>query len=78
LTWPYHCSLFFCMMSMMSGFPFTPLISFICSFFILLILYFLADLLNTSISVDKILFIYLVRICHTSTPCIKMLWIIVW
>jgi hypothetical protein len=25
LTWPYDCSLFFCMMSMMSGFPFTPL-----------------------------------------------------
>ena len=30
LTWPYHCSLFFSMMSMMSGFPFTPIISFIC------------------------------------------------
>ena len=27
LTWPYHCSLFF---SMMSGFPFNPMISFIC------------------------------------------------
>jgi hypothetical protein len=32
LTWPYHCSLFFSMVSMMSGFPFTPTISFICSF----------------------------------------------
>ena len=31
LTWPYHCSLFFCMMFMMSDFPFTPIISFICS-----------------------------------------------
>ena len=31
LTWPHHCSLFF---SMMSGFPFTPIISFMCSFFI--------------------------------------------
>ena len=44
LTWPYHCSLFFSMMSMMSGFPFTPIISFICSFFIISILDFLADL----------------------------------
>ena len=35
LTWPYYCSLFFSMMSMMSGFPFTPIISFICSFLIL-------------------------------------------
>ena len=56
LTWPYHCSLFFSIMSMMSCFPFTPTISFICSFFILSLLYFLADLLSTSISVDKILF----------------------
>ena len=31
LKWSYHCSLFFCMKSMMSGFPFTPIISFICS-----------------------------------------------
>jgi hypothetical protein len=30
LTWPYHCSLFFCMMSTMSGFHFTPISSFIC------------------------------------------------
>ena len=30
LTWLYHCSLF---LSMMSGSPFTPIISFICSFF---------------------------------------------
>jgi hypothetical protein len=29
LTWPYRCSLF---LSMMSAFPFTPIISFICSF----------------------------------------------
>jgi hypothetical protein len=49
----------------MSGFPFTPIISFICSFFILSILVFLADLLNTPISVDKILFISLVGICRT-------------
>ena len=35
LTWPYNCSLFFCMMSMMSCFPFTPMISFVCSFFLL-------------------------------------------
>ena len=68
LTWPYHCSLFFSMMSMMSGFPFTPIISFICSFLILCILDFLADLLSTSISVDRILFISLVGICHTSAP----------
>jgi hypothetical protein len=54
------------MMSMMSGFPFTPIISFIFSFFILSIFYFLADLLITSISVDKILFISLVGIYHTS------------
>jgi hypothetical protein len=26
LTWPYHYSLFFCMISMMSSFPFTPII----------------------------------------------------
>jgi len=51
----------------MSGFPFTPIISFICSFFILSILDFLADLLSTSNSLDKILFISLVGICHTST-----------
>jgi len=50
LTWPYHWSLF---LSVMSGFSFTPIISFICSFFILSILDFLADLLSTSISVDK-------------------------
>ena len=29
LTWPYHCSLFFSVMSMMSGFPFTPIITLI-------------------------------------------------
>jgi len=51
LTWPYHCSLF---CSMMSGFPFTPIISFISSFFTLSVLDFLADLLSTSVSVDKI------------------------
>ena len=78
LTWPYHWSLFLSMMSIMSGFSFTPIISFICSFFILSIRDFLADLLTTSISVDKILFISLVGICHTSAPYIKMLWIIVW
>ena len=32
LTWPYHCSLF---LSVMSGSPFAPIISFICSFLIL-------------------------------------------
>ena len=55
LTWPYHCSLFFFVMSMTSSFPFNPIISFICSFFILSTLDFLADLLSTSISVDTIL-----------------------
>jgi hypothetical protein len=35
LTWPYLCSLLFSRMSIMSGFPFTPIISFICSFLIL-------------------------------------------
>ena len=68
LTWPYHSNLFFSMMSMMSGFPFTPIISFIRSFFVLSILDFHADHLSTSISVDKILFISLVGICHTSAP----------
>ena len=48
LTWTYHCRLFFCMMS---GFPFTPIISFICSFLFLSALDFLADLLSTSIPV---------------------------
>jgi hypothetical protein len=62
LTWPYHWSLFCSMMSIMSGYSFTPIISFICSFFILSILDFLADLLSTSISVDTILFISLVGI----------------
>ena len=57
LTWLYHWSLFLSMMSIMSGFSFTPIISFICSFFILSILAFLADLLSTSISVNKILLI---------------------
>jgi hypothetical protein len=47
------------MMSMMSGFLFTPIISFICSLFILSILHFLAGLLSTSISADRILFISL-------------------
>ena len=75
LTWPYHCSL---LLSMVSGFPFTPIISFVCLVFILSILDFLADFLSTSISVDKILFLSLVGICHTSAPCTKMLWIIVW
>ena len=48
LTWPYHCSLFCSMISMMSGFPFTPIISFVWSFFILSILDFLAALLHTN------------------------------
>jgi hypothetical protein len=39
-------------MSMTSGFPFTPIICCICSFFILSILDFRADR-NTSICVDK-------------------------
>ena len=59
LTCPYHCSLFFSIVSMMSGFPFTPIISLICSFFILSSLDFLADLLITSISIDEIFFIVL-------------------
>ena len=67
LTWPYHCNLFFSILSMMSCFPFTPTISFICSFLILSLLDFLADL-STSISVDTILFIHLVGICYTSAP----------
>jgi len=58
LTWPYHCSLFFPIMSMMSGCPFTHIISFIPSFFVLSILDFFL-LASTSISVDKILFISL-------------------
>ena len=33
-TWPYHCSLFFFLMSVMSSFPFISIISFICSFFL--------------------------------------------
>jgi phage-related holin len=49
LTWPYHWSLSLSMMSVMSGFSFTHIISFICSFLILSILDFLADLLSTSI-----------------------------
>jgi hypothetical protein len=73
LTWPYYCSLFFYMMSIMSGFPFTPIITFIFLFFILSNLDFLAYLRNTSISVHKILIISLVGICHTSVPYIKML-----
>jgi len=56
----------------MSGFPFTPVISFICSFFILSILDFLSDLLSTSVSVDKILFIFLVEIYHTSAPILHV------
>jgi hypothetical protein len=44
------------------------MISFICPFFILSILDFLADLLSTSICVDKILFISMVGICHTCAP----------
>jgi hypothetical protein len=31
VTWLYHCNCFFSMMSLMSGFPFTSIISFICS-----------------------------------------------
>ena len=56
LTWPYHWSLFLSMMSIMSGFSFTPIISFIrvCSFFILSILDLLADLLSTSFKSLKI------------------------
>jgi len=65
LTWPYHWSLFLSMMSIIYGFSFTPIISSVCSFFILSILDFLADLLSTSISVDKILFISLVGLCQT-------------
>ena len=60
LAWLYHCSLFFSMISMMSAFPFTHIISFICSFLILSILDFLADLLSTSSSIDRILFMSLV------------------
>ena len=72
LTWPYHCSHFLSMMSVLSGFPFSPIISFVCSFFILSILDVVAAPLSTSISVDKMLFIYPVGICHTSAPYIKM------
>ena len=32
LTWPYHCSLFCRMIYMMSGFPFSPIISFVFFF----------------------------------------------
>ena len=53
LTWPYHWSLYLSIISIMSGFSFTPIISFICSFFILSILDFLANLLSTFISVNK-------------------------
>ena len=60
LTWPYRCSLFCSIISMVSGFPFTPIVSFMCSFFILSLLDFLADLVSTCISLDKILFISLV------------------
>ena len=73
LTWPYHCSLFFSMMSVMPGFPFTPIIPLYVQFFILSILDIPSDLLSTSISVDKILLISLVGICHTSAPYTKML-----
>ena len=45
-TWPYHCSLFCCIICMMSGFPFTPIVSFMCSFFILSLFDFLADVLT--------------------------------
>ena len=68
LMWPHHCSLFCFMISMMSSFPFIPIISFICSLLILSILDFLADHLSTSISVDKIVIISLVGICNTSAP----------
>ena len=78
LTWPYHCSLFFCIIFMISCFSFTIIISFICSFFILSILDFLADFPSTSISVDKILFNFPVGICDISAPYTKMPWIIVW
>ena len=61
------------MISMISGFPFTPIISFIFSFFILSILDFLADLLSTTISVDKILFISLVGILRIFVT-ILLLW----
>jgi hypothetical protein len=30
MMWPYHCSLFFSMLSMMSDFSFTPMIPFRC------------------------------------------------
>ena len=53
LTWTCHWSLFLSMMSIISGFSFTPIISFTCSFLILSILDFLADLLSTSISVER-------------------------
>jgi hypothetical protein len=33
LTWPYYCSIFCSMISIISVFPFTPIISFISSFF---------------------------------------------
>ena len=52
LTWPYHWSLFLSMMSIISGFSFTPIISFICLFFILSILDFLADLPSLSYTVN--------------------------
>jgi hypothetical protein len=40
-TWPYYCSLFFCMMCMMSGLPLIPIISFSCLFFICIVCNFL-------------------------------------
>jgi hypothetical protein len=51
------------MMSMMSGFPFTSIISFICSLFIISILDFLADLRNTSIFLTYVNLAVRVRVC---------------
>ena len=44
LTWPYHCSLFFSMISMMSGFPFTPVISFVHFLFFPSLIFLLTSL----------------------------------
>jgi hypothetical protein len=55
-------------MSMMAGFSFTPVITFIYSFFILSILDLLPDLLSTAISVDRILSVNKLKMWKQNFP----------
>ena len=75
LTWPYYWSLFLSMMSTMSCFSFTPIVSFICSFFILSILDCIHNMINVSIEINISWQLRLKNMCiQVKTSCTVLHW----